>query len=415
MPKNNIINNLIQSRTKQINILFSELSPGFGGSSRCLFQWLQHLNKERFHSLMVIYFNGPVHKKIKHWGVEVVRFPNINWLKKMFLSHKGGEVMTYVFFVMDIIINELPSLVRLILLIKKNKIDLVHLNTGITASISGILAAKITNTPSICHIHDIRELTKKEKFFGRLVDKVIVLTNAAFKSYRSDLGSEKLSVIYNGLNLDEWKFLKETEVIRNEFNFKKNDFIIGIIGRLAKGKGHIDFIKAAKKIHNVNAKAKFLIVGSTVFIEEEMEQQLKELVQDLKLNECVFFTGWREDIKEVTSTLDVLVQASSTFPEGFGLTCIEAMALSKPVIATNIPGPSEIVLNGITGFLVPPSNSVVLAEKIIELIDNPGLAEKMGMAGRKRVEELFNIKKVTKQIENIYDEVLFGGKKEEYV
>ncbi len=82
------------------------------------------------------------------------------------------------------------------------------------------------------------------------------------------------------------------------------------------------------------------------------------------------------------------------------------MAHGKPVVSTNLPGPSEMIVDGVTGFLVPPQNPSALAEAIVKLLDDQSLARQMGESGKKRAEELFDIKKNVKQIERIYEELL---------
>lgn len=390
----------------KINILFFEPSTGYGGSARCLLEWLRYLDKEAFSPLVITYYDGPAVEKIKKAGIEVKRLPYISFIKRLILSHKGAEFVSYLLFLIEMIFNILPTSFLLILLIKKRGINLIDINTSIITGIPGILASRVTNIPCVCHIHDTRKLTKKEKFFGKWVKRFFVLTAEAFKLYSKDLGERKLTLVYNGLNLDEWKFQGNNGYLLKEFRINKDNPVVGMVGRLTSGKGHADFIKAAKLINNVNRNVKFLIVGGIIFTEQKLEWELKNLVHNLELDDTVIFTGWREEISKTISLLDILVFPSSTFPEGFPLTCIEAMALNKPVVATNISGPNEIILNGITGYFVHPCNPEELAEKTLKLINNPQLAKNMGLAGRKRVEELFDVKKHIVQITNVYNESL---------
>ncbi len=390
---------------KKIKILYYEPSTGYGGSSRCLLEWLKHFNKEKFEPLVIIHYKGPAILGIKNLGVAIQRIPYITLFKKVSISYHG-KIISYIMLFLEISCNVLPISILIALLIKIKKVDLVDINSSIASGLPGIIASIITKTPCICHIHDTRSLTKIEKFFGKWINKFIVLTNEAFKLYCLDLDAQKITVIYNSLNLSEWTPKNKSSNFKNEFNIDLNSPLVGIVGRLTKGKGHIDFIRAAKIINNLNLRAIFIIVGSAIFIDKNTEQQLKKEAHNLGLREKIIFTGWREDIQDIISNFDILVFPTSTFPEGFGLPCIEAMALGKPVIATNIPGPSEIVLDNYTGYLVPPSNPDKLAEKIITILNDNQLAKKMGDAGRKRAEELFDITKNTRQIEDLYFKVL---------
>lgn len=124
------------------------------------------------------------------------------------------------------------------------------------------------------------------------------------------------------------------------------------------------------------------------------------------MQEEIIFTNWQSNIFEVINNFEILVQATTTFPEGFGLTIIEAMALKKPVIATNIPGPSDIVVDGENGFLVPPGDVKELSKKINFLLDNTSVSKRMGEKGRIVVKEKFDITKKVKIIEQIYENCL---------
>ncbi|PIU68061.1 MAG: glycosyltransferase family 1 protein, partial [Armatimonadetes bacterium CG07_land_8_20_14_0_80_40_9] len=140
---------------------------------------------------------------------------------------------------------------------------------------------------------------------------------------------------------------------------------------------------------------KFLIVG-----DGPLREELKEQSKDLGIEDEVTFTGSRQDIPEIMAALDIFVLTS--IKEHFGRVVIEAMACGKPVIATNSGAVPEIVEDKVTGILVPPEDSEKLAEAIIELLEDKEKAKEMGIAGRKRVEELFSIEKHTRQIEEVY-------------
>ena len=115
--------------------------------------------------------------------------------------------------------------------------------------------------------------------------------------------------------------------------------------------------------------------------------------------------GWREGIQECILSFDVLVQPS-TFPEGFGMTCVVSMALGKPLVVTNIPGPSELVVDGKAGFIVPSNNPQKLSERILQILNNRELACLLGINGREHVRMKYDIKNTMKQIENIYSTII---------
>lgn len=389
-----------------INILYQEISGGWGGSSSALYDLLKNLDRTRFNPIVVTSTQGPHLEKIRQLGIEVKKTYGFFFNESRIFQkiQQRIKILAYVIYFITLCIDMFLMVPRLVFIIKRKKINLLHLNNNIMLNLSGIIAGKITRVPTICYIRVTRNLTRLEKFFVPFVDRFIVLTNKAKELYKLWIQPEKIEMVYDGLDLKTFFKAGKDNSIRKEFNLD-NVPLVGIVGRLVEGKGHEDFILSIPYVRQKHQDCKFLIVGNDPSEEKIIENRLKNLLNELKLNNQVIFTGWRNDISAIIHDLDILVQATSTFPEGFGLTCIEAMALSKPVVATNIPGPSEVVVNNQTGFLVPSRNPQALAEAMLKLLDDRELAKQMGEAGRKRAEELFDIKKNVKCMERIYEEI----------
>lgn len=391
---------LLPARTK--SILYFEPSSGYGGSGNSLFLLLAHLDRNKFRPIVVTFNNGPQFEKVKRLGIEVIKLQ-----PKEIEPNCGKGIALYCKFGWDLLLNVFPVMFKLRGTIKRHNVELVHINTNILSGIPAILAAKIAGIHCISHIRMTRELIIREKVLFRWIDKVIILNRQALKMYQSCLDEDKLVLIYDGI--DTLEFVENNESsIRKEFKLGEDVPIVGLVGRVVEGKGHKEFILAARQVLNTVPEAKFVIVGDNQGGDNSSKYfaEVKDLVSSEKLDKDILFTGWRDDIMNVIGGLDILVQASTTFPEGFGLTIVEAMALNKPVVATNIPGPSEIVVDGETGFLVPPGDAAALAEAILKLLNNPGLVWKMGEAGRKRVEQYFDIRKTAREVEKIYEEQL---------
>ena len=352
------------------NILFYEPSSGFGGSANALANIVKNINKERFQPSVAIKKYGPQFDRIKK--VEIIKLA-------------------------------LPEVLRIYSIIKKKQISLMHVNTNIISGVPAIIAAKIAGIPCVCHIRQTRKLIKRERFFVQWVDKFILINKQAIETFKGDIKENKISIVHDGLEIAE--FNETGNSLRNEFNLDSQP-VVGLVGRIVEGKGHREFILAAEQVLKSLPNAKFAIIGDAKGGPIDYQNEIIKLANDKKLANSCIFTGWRNDVKAIIADLDILVQASTTFPEGFGLTCIEAMALKKPVIATNIPGPSDIVIDGETGFLGDPGDINMMAEKILYLLNNPDIAKKMGEAGRRRVEELFDIKKNVKQVEKIYVDLM---------
>lgn len=375
-----------KKRTAFKRILYYEPSSGFGGSSSALVHMIKRLNREIFTPIVVINNYGAQIEKLKN--TEIIKIRGCTEQKQFLNSLKNIAVGT----------------IKLYLIIKKKRISLVHININVIAGIPAIIASKIAGVPCICHIRETRKLIKREKLFAKWVDIFILLNKPAYQVYKVDLPEKKMRVIYDGIDLDVLSSL-EGGSLRNEYNLNSAP-TVGVIGRIVEGKGQLEFVLAAKVALQTMPEIKFIIVGDSKSDDGCYFNRVKELVKAEQLSSNVIFAGWRNDIAGVIKDLDIVVLPSTTYPEGLPNAIIEAMVFKKPIIASDIPGPSDIVVNGETGFLVSPGDINAMAEKIIYLLNRKEVAQEMGRKGRIRAEELFNIKKQISKIENIYEEVL---------
>ena len=365
-----------KNKIANYKIFYFENSSGFGGSANALSLIVRGLNRKFFFPIIGFTDFGPQINKINN-----------------------AELIN-----LGVIKNQTLLSIHLYKLLKKNKISLVHINTNITSGACGIIASKLAGIPCICHIRETRPLIKREIILAKLIDKIIAINKVAYEKYSQSVKKDKIVLIYDGLDIDEFS-AQDNRLFRKEYALNSIP-LIGLIGRIVEGKGQKEFILAAKNVLSKNPNVRFLLIGDAKGGKTNYYNEVKNLVTREGLTNKIIFTGWRIDIKEIISDLNIVVQATTTFPEGFGLTIIEAMALKKPVIATDIPGPSDIVVNDSTGYLIPPGDINAMAEKILYLLNNPDIAKKMGEEGRKRVEELFDIKKRVKDIEDVYRELL---------
>jgi len=380
------------SKNKRLKILFYEPSSGFGGSSHFLASLINNLNRQEFQALVLIKNWGPQFEKIR--DAEFIRLKNYVEPDKM--SHLG-----FAFFFFR---NILPEIIVLFFLIKNKKIDLVHVNTSIISGTPAIFASKLAGIPCICYVQQTKPLINRERFIVKFVDQFVIQNSYCLTLYKSHISENKLNLIYLGLDLNAFKKAK-TGILRSEFKLN-NAPLVGIVGRIVEGKGQKEFILAAKAVLQRKPETRFIIVGEAKGSDSAYFREVQELVKSESLENRVIFTGWRTDIEDVINDLDILVQASSTFPESFGLTITEAMVLGKPVVATNIPGPSEVVEDKVTGFLVPAANPQKLTEAILNLLDDKELARNFGRAAKQRVQDRFDITKIARQLECLYRKAL---------
>ncbi len=354
------------------NILHINTAKTWRGGEQQLLYLLEGLQSRGHNNFIACQPKSPLEEKLLSKGVSVLSLP------------MRGEW-------------DLFAAVRLAKIIKKNNIQIIHGHTA-HAHTLGTLAAKINSKCKVIisrrvdfHIHRLIK-------YKLGIDRIIAVSEGVKKVLIEDgIDAEKISVIYDGIDLDRFNKLGSNNYIYEEFNLKKDNLIIGIVAALAPHKHHQNFLESAKIVKETFPLARFLIVG-----EGKLEQELKELTEKLNLNNEVVFCGFRKDIAELISVFDVFVLSS--YLEGMGSVLLEAMALSKPIVATKTGGIPEVVRDGKNGVLVPPRDSEALADGIIYLLKNEGIRRKMGESGKEMVKD-FGIDKMIERTGQVYDEV----------
>jgi glycosyltransferase involved in cell wall biosynthesis len=189
--------------------------------------------------------------------------------------------------------------------------------------------------------------------------------------------------------------------LRQELGCGGESKLVGMIANISTCKGCDDFIRAARRVADTFPQVRFVSVGD---IDPALRQPLFSLVRELGLQNRFFFLGFREDVPEILSELDIFVLSSLS--EGLSIATIEAMAAGKPVVVTRSGGPEEIVEDGRTGFLVPPANPDALAERICDVLRAPGRAHAMGLSAQAEVKSRFTLEKMVREYERLYQRLL---------
>jgi glycosyltransferase involved in cell wall biosynthesis len=375
-------------------ILYVNNGADIYGASRCLIRLVKALDRTRYIPLVLLPEDGPLRQKLEALGVEVVFHPRLSIITRRVI--RSWRIL--IFFI------EFPaSVLFLWRLIRRRKIDLVHTNTGVMVSPG--LAAKLAGIPHLWHIRDwFQEFRRIWKPYSGYIlwssDAVIAISQSVASQFADD---SKISVVYDGCSLDEFHSddAQAGQDFRRRFGLG-TDFVAGCVGRIKLfQKGQEVLVQAAAVLKARGLRPKILIVGTPYPGNESHLQSLKDLIHKSGLQDSVILTGELDDVKPAYAAMNVLV-LPSVAQEGLGDVMMEAMAMRVPVIATNIGGPLEVVQDGITGFLVPPSDPEALADKIELLMNDPKLGERLGQAGPKRVMQRFSIGEMIRKIEALY-------------
>ncbi len=351
-----------------------------GGGQISLLSLLKGLNRDRFNPVIVCPAEGGLSEALKRMNVET-------YIIKMGTLRK-----------LDIF-SWIQSIYKMVKIIREKSVHIIHSN-GSRATIYGGLAARLTRTPLIWHVRIADSDRLLDTLLAKLSSHIVAISEAVQKRFCWIVNSTKdTTVIYNGVDTKEFNPAIDGSGIREEFGISPETPLIGTVGRMDWYKGHEYFIHAAAQVIEKIPNAHFLIVG-----DGENRKSLITLVQNLHLSNQVFFAGNRDDVPQILACLDLFVLSSVS--EGFGRAAAEAMACAKPVVATTAGGLPEVVENGITGKLVHPRDSSALAAAILEMIGDRERAQRMGVAGRRRVETLFSIEQNISRTEKLYESML---------
>ena len=238
----------------------------------------------------------------------------------------------------------------------------------------------------------IKKRTPVHRWLYSRLDRIFSISNYIRGSVINTcpVSAGKVSVLFNGIDLSQYDTEKwKHTTLRNQLKIGEYEIVIGIIGRISRGKGHIELFQAARLLRKrMSRPLKFIVVGGPSRNEESLYQEIRARAKELLSTADIIFAGQQNNIPEYMAIFDIL--AFPSHEESFGVVLIEAMAMGLPLVACDSGGVPDIVLPDKTGLLVPPRDHVALADALEKLISNPGLALAMGSAGRKRVEEHFS-------------------------
>lgn len=375
----------------KLKILFLSHSSDLGGAEKCLLTLVKHLDRQRFVPFVILPSEGPFKRSLDEMGVNNYILPISWWIRSPTYAGKTCEG------------GLKERSLRVARLIEEEGIDIVHTNTSVIAE--GAIAARMTGKAHVWHLHEILQSHPSlspifppfllNKFFDFLSDSVVVVSEALRKTVADFIDNDKISVIYNGIELPGDVLQKK---LRKELCLPEEALLVCNIGYISKEKGLSTLIDAAAKIFNERKDVWFLSVGVTG--NAEIMSILQDRIKKASMENHFRFLGYRKDIYRILKESDIYVVSSET--ESFSLAALEAMAAGKPVVATKCGGPEELVIDGVTGFLVPVNDANEMSNAIMNLIQNDALRMRMGFKGKEYYEKNFTVERYVESFEKLY-------------
>ena len=350
----------------------------------------------------------------EEYDITLITGPTLHFSEKTkeFLNDFKGRVETVSCLKREINIPEdLSALVKLYRLFRRGKFDMVHTHTA-KAGFIGRLAARMAGVPVVIHtphghnfygyFNSLKSgfIIMLERIAAFFADRIVVFTDLEKRDmikYKI-CGASRIDVITSGIDPAGFDNLKvDAKAKRAQFGIGGDDFIVGMISRLETVKGPEYFIESAKFIAAELPMTKFLVVGDGALKESLMARAAR-----LNIADKIKFAGWREDIPEILSILDVMVLPSLN--EAVGRVLLEAGLSAKPVVATDVGGIPAVLKNGKTGILVPPMDAGEIAEAVISLLKDAKKRDSMGRAAKAWVRGHFGESEMMSQLQKIYKE-----------
>jgi glycosyltransferase involved in cell wall biosynthesis len=366
------------------------------GPANSLLTLLDHFPQDYYHSYVALREPGSLSEEIRERGEECI-----------FLSLPKPVGLNALYFCF-----RLPlAVLKLIAFIRRYNINLIHVHQS--QSIWGLIAGRLAGIPVVFHAREMIGNRAYKWVILHLSTRTIAISHAVKKylSLSANLSlRDNISVVYNAIDLVRFDPAKYDGNLRDEWGIPEHALLVLMISKLIENKGHLDFIKSCKLLRKRVPEAVFMIVGGELPGHEWYAENVKRAVSEAGLEDVLHLVGPRRDVERFLAASDLVVQPS-TCEEGLGRVPIEAMGLGKPVVATAVGGIPEVVVDSITGYLVPKHNPNALAECIMKLLGDAKLRANFGQAGQRRAHDIFNVRNHVNSITRIYDEVVLSRKR----
>lgn len=372
--------------SRPFNILFLNETSGPGGAETVIFNIVKNLDQNRYLPKVVLFCDGWFVNHLAENGISVEVIP----------SHRSWDF------------SFLRNLMRFC---RQNKIDLIHAHLP-GANFYGSLAGKLLGIPVICTFHNeilipgfVEHFTAVKYFVIRnCAAKLVMVAKYMQGAYltRAKLPAEKIITVYNGVpdRKDSTPF--DIHSFHRAIDYQDSDILIANVANFRRPKGHGVIIEAAAIVKEMAPQVKILLIGDEG--DGVIKSQTESRIKELRLEGNVKILGFRRDVYHILRNVDIFMLASTS--EGLPISVVEAMMAARPIIATNVGGLSEIVVDGDNGFLVEPNDPNALADKIIELAVNKQKAVAMGQRGYRIAKDRLSVERMVENYQHLYGEIL---------
>lgn len=300
-----------------------------------------------------------------------------------------------------------PQLIRrVVALVNQHQIDIVHAHE-VKSDVIAYLAARLRPVPIVTTLHGWignglkqRALIALDKRVVRGFDRVIAVSRQIERQLiDAGVPTDKLRMLHNAIVVERYRRTGRRGALEEVLGRTVLKPVIGSIGRLSPEKGHADLVKAVDSVSRSGHKLSLVLIG-----DGPERPKLMHQIQALGLHEVVHLPGYIQEPQRLLEEFDLMVLPSHT--EGLPNAALEALLMEVPVLATNVGGTPEVIMDGETGRLVPPHSPEALARGILDFVADPEAWIRMAKRGQTAVQANFDFRARTRKLEAIYDEML---------
>lgn len=359
-----------------MKILFVSHTASLTGAPISSFNLMMNLGDD-FKSVFVSKENGPLLDTLNRLGIVTYTVPK-----------KGFQGLRYILSFIKILKNE--------------HIDLVHLNTLTSFCKYAGISAKLMGIPIVWVVRENPLISRSRRlrlWLKLLSSKIIFVDKDTRDKLLQGSCDSRVEVVYNGVDLEKFKPFK-SNYLYEKYGIDIKKVLIGYIGSITPRKGLEYLIRSVPLIAREYTDFGLIIIGGNRAKDESYANRVKESAKGMD----ILFTGALTDVVDVINSLYVVVLPS--LEERCSRTLIESLACQKAVVATNVGGTPEIVDHGTNGFLVEPKDEKQMSCSILKLLRDKELAEKMGTSGRRKAENLFDIRTNVATMKRIYRDLV---------
>lgn len=400
------------SQRRRIRVLALDYSIGFGGATKSMALMLRDTPDV---DVVVVTSQDPDLRRTWYSKWPTYKYRRVlnyrsrwrvaDWIAQHRAPAVVQRLVMRVYAAADLM-RSLTGSLRLAWLVRRHRIDLVHLANGFVPS-EALVAGRLTGVPVIAHLRGFFTTRRLQPQKRAILPAIVIgdseaVTRSFVERSPYAIPSQTIYEVVDVAGFDATAAERSTR--RSSLGLSDQQTAVAIFGRVVQWKGQLEFVRAMISAMDSDASLVGVIVGDASDGAPAYFEGIKALIRDSGKQDRFRLTGYVENVEPLYAAMDIVVHASIE-PEPCGMVVMEAMAARRPVIAANAGGPRELIRDGIDGRLVTPGDIQRLADVVLELAADPVMRARMGDAGYDRARTLFDVPVATAQIRAVYEQL----------